>query len=200
MPDMPNHLSLAAEFPPATLEQWRKLVEAVLKGARFEERLQSHSADGLVIEPLYQRARNVVPMAARAPATRWQVMARIDHPDPAASNAEALHELDNGADGLVLVPAGAVGAYGYGLAPEPGAIERALAGIHLDAGIAIELEFSPYFMDMPLAFAALVEQQGLSPQGHECSFQHRSTRRPGTAWQASGALAGGCAAHGGDYR
>ena len=41
---------------------------------------------------------------------------------------------------------------------------RALAGIHLNAAIAIELEFSPYFMDIPLAFAALVEQQGLSPR------------------------------------
>ncbi len=53
MPDTPDHLSLAAEFPPATHEQWRKLVDGVLKGARFEERLQSRSADGLVIEPLY---------------------------------------------------------------------------------------------------------------------------------------------------
>ena len=70
----------------------------------------------------------------------------------------------------MLVPAGAVGAYGYGLAPEPGAIERALAGIHLDAGIAIELEFSPYFTDMPLAFAALVEQQGLSPRDTNVRF------------------------------
>ena len=107
---------------------------------------------------------------AASPGAHWQVMARIDHPDPAASNAEALHELDNGAGGLVLVPAGAVGAYGYGLAPEQHSIERALAGIHLDAGIAIELEFSPYFNDMPLELAALVERQGRSPAAINVHF------------------------------
>jgi hypothetical protein len=34
-------LSLAADFPPASYDQWRKLVEATLKGARFEDRLLS---------------------------------------------------------------------------------------------------------------------------------------------------------------
>ena len=42
-------------------------------------------------------------------------MQRLDHPDPAAANAEALNDLENGATGLSLVFAGAVGAYGYGL-------------------------------------------------------------------------------------
>ena len=82
------------------------------------------------------------PVAGRAPGAPWQVMQRVDHPDPAPANAEALHELENGADGLTLVPAGAIGAYGYGLAPGADALERALAGIHLDAGIAIDLEFA----------------------------------------------------------
>ena len=49
---------------------------------------------------------------ARAP---WQVMQRVDHPDPAAANAQALHDLENGATGLALVFAGSIGAYGYGL-------------------------------------------------------------------------------------
>ena len=38
----------------------------------------------------------------RAPGP-WAVQARVDHPDPAAANAEALHELENGATGLTLV-------------------------------------------------------------------------------------------------
>ena len=111
-----DDLPLAAEFPAATHAQWRKLVDGVLKGAPFEK-LQSRSADGLTIEPLYPRAAAAAPIAGRAPGTRWQVMQRIDHPDPDACNAEVLHELDNGADGLVLIPAGAIGAHGYGLAP-----------------------------------------------------------------------------------
>ncbi len=169
MTDAPDHLPLAAEFPAATDEQWRKLVDGVLKGAAFE-RLQSRSADGLTIEPLYPRARDAAALAGRAPGTRWQVMQRIDHPDPDACNAEVLHELDNGANGLVLIPAGAIGAYGYGLAPGPDAVERALAGVHLDAGIAIALEFSPHAPGVPMALARLVEQQGLSPAAVDIRF------------------------------
>ena len=90
-------------------------------------------------------------------------MQRIDHPDPDACNAEVLHELDNGADGLVLIPAGAIGAHGYGLAPGANAVERALAGVHLDAGISIALEHSPHFPELPLTLAGLVKRQGLSP-------------------------------------
>ena len=97
-------------------------------------------------------------------------MQRIDHPDPHACNAEALHELDNGANGLVLVPAGAIGAYGYGLPSTADALERALAGIHLDAGITIELESSAYAMDMPLALAALVERHGLPAAAVDIRF------------------------------
>src|SRR5579875_2652838 len=81
-------LSLAAEFPAVNEGQWRKLVEAALKGRSFE-RLVSRTGP-------------------------WQVMTRIDHPDPAAANAQALHDLENGASGLALVFADSVGAYGYG--------------------------------------------------------------------------------------
>jgi methylmalonyl-CoA mutase len=162
MTDAPDPLPLAAEFPSATREQWRKLVDSVLKGARFEDRLQSRTADGLIIEPLYPRASDVIPLPGR-PNGRWQVMARIDHPDPDACNSEALHELDNGAEGLTLIPAGAVGAHGYGLAPTPTALTRALAGIHLDSGIAVELAFSPYAMEWPKTLCSVVEGRGLVP-------------------------------------
>ena len=164
-----DDLPLAAEFPAATDAQWRKLVDGVLKGARFDK-LQSRNADGLTIEPLYPRAPDAAPVAWRAPGTRWQVMQRIDHPDPDACNAEVLHELDNGADGLVLVPAGAIGAHGYGLAPGANAVERALAGVHLDAGISIALELSPHFPELPSTVAALVKRQGLSPAAVDIRF------------------------------
>ena len=169
MTDAPDHLSLAADFPAATYEQWRKLVDGVLKGAPFE-RLESRTADGLTIEPLYPRAADAAPIAGRAPGARWQVMGRIDHPDPDACNAEVLHELDNGADGLVLIPAGAIGAHGYGLAPTSDAIERALAGVHLDAGITISLEFSPLAPEFPVTLAGLIKRQGLSPAAVDIRF------------------------------
>ena len=48
-------LALAAEFPTATREQWLQLVERVLKGERFEERLVARTVDGVAIQPLYAR-------------------------------------------------------------------------------------------------------------------------------------------------
>jgi methylmalonyl-CoA mutase len=167
--DCPADLALAADFPPATYEQWRALAERALKGAPFEM-LKSRTADDLTIEPLYRRAAAAKSIAGRAAGASWQAMARIDHPDPAAANAEALHELANGARGLVLAPAGAIGAHNYGLAPAAGAIARALPGIHLDAGIAIDLEHSPHAPDLPTALAAWVEQQGLSPRSVNIRF------------------------------
>ena len=53
------------------------------------------------------------PVAGRAPGTAWKLMQRVDHPDPAAANAQALHDLENGATGLALVFAGAPAARGY---------------------------------------------------------------------------------------
>src|SRR3954462_5253924 len=95
-----EELAFASEFPAATREQWLKLVDGVLKGAPFEERLVSRPSDGLTVQPLYPRAADAQPDAARAPGAPWAVMQRIDHPDPAAANAQALHDLENGATGL----------------------------------------------------------------------------------------------------
>ena len=91
-----DDLPLAAAFPPATRAQWQKLVDAVLKGAP-RERLTSTTYDGIKVEPLPDRMSDAGPVVGRAPAQPWQVMARIEHPDPAAANAEALQELENGA-------------------------------------------------------------------------------------------------------
>ena len=99
-------LPLAAEFPPTSEAEWRKLVEAALKGASFDKRLVSQTYDGLRIEPLYPRAAGAKPVAGRAPGAAWALMQRIDHPDPAAANAQALQDLENGATGLTLVFAG----------------------------------------------------------------------------------------------
>lgn len=148
------------EFPSATREDWRKLVERVLKGAPFDQKLVSTTYDGLRIEPLYAPRADVAPIAGRAPGP-WQVMQRIDHPDPAMANGQALQELENGARGLTMVCAGAAGAYGYGLVPATGAIERVLDGVHLDAGISIEFDLSPQAKDMPLALAALIRSRGI---------------------------------------
>ena len=166
---MSDDLSLAAEFPPATQAQWRKLVEAALKGAAFDKRLVSQTYDGLRVEPLYARAANAPTVAGR-PAAPWQVMQRVDHPDPKAANTQALLDLENGATGLALVFAGSVGAYGYGLDGSPETIKRALEGVHLDAGIAIELDLSRQHLDAATALAALVKERGIDPAATQIRF------------------------------
>src|SRR5262245_66489581 len=106
-----DDISFAAEFPPATRAQWLKLVDGVPKGAPSDKRLVGHTYDGLAIEPLYPGAPTARPVAARTAGTPWSVIQRVDHPDPASANAEALHDLENGATGLSLVFAGSVGGY-----------------------------------------------------------------------------------------
>ena len=137
-----DDLRLAADFPSATYDDWRKLVDGVLKGAPFE-RLVGKTYDGLAIEPIYSRAKGASPIAGRAAAAPWQIMQRIDHPDAAQANAQALHDLENGASGLTLVFAGANGAYGFGLEPSAEAVAKILDAIFMDAGISIELQIGP---------------------------------------------------------
>jgi methylmalonyl-CoA mutase len=166
---MSDDLSLAAEFPPATQAQWRKLVEAALKGASFDKRLVSTTYDGLRVEPLYARAAGA-PVVAGRPAAPWQVIQRVDYPDAKAANAEALHDLDNGATGLALVFAGSIGAYGYGLDGSPETIARALDGVHLDAGITLELDMSRPHVEAGAALAALVRERGIAPAATQIRF------------------------------
>src|ERR1700721_832165 len=125
MTSVTDDLRLAADFAAATYDDWRKLVDGVLKGAPFEK-LVGKTSDGLRIEPIYRRAEGVTPISGRAAAAPWQIMQRIDHPDAAQANAQALHDLENGATGLSLVFASANGAHGYGLEPTAEAVARVL--------------------------------------------------------------------------
>lgn len=164
-----NELSLAADFPQADHDQWRKLVDAVLKGAPFEK-LVSKTHDGMTIQPIYPRAKGAAPVAGRAPAAPWTIMQRIDHPDAREANKQALHDLENGATGLVLVFAGSVGARGFGLPPTKEALETVLDGVHLDAGITIELQFAPQSCDLVRDLADLIKSRGTDPAACDIRF------------------------------
>ncbi|HEX3710414.1 MAG TPA: methylmalonyl-CoA mutase subunit beta [Pseudolabrys sp.] len=160
---MTEELPLAAEFPPTSEADWRKLVEAALKGASFDKRLVGQTYDGIRIEPLYVRAVGALAVAGR-PAMPWQVVVHVDHPDPKIANAEALSELENGASGLALLFAGAPAARGFGVAANTVEdLDRALAGVMLDL-ISLRLETAP-FAGRPVAtlMIALAERRKLDP-------------------------------------
>jgi methylmalonyl-CoA mutase len=175
-------LPLAAEFPATAQAQWRKLVEAALKGAAFDKRLVSKSYDGLRVEPLYARAAGAQPIIGRRPGTAWSVMQRVDHPDAAAANAQALQDLENGATGLTLVFAGSVNANGYGLDAAPQTLARALDGVALDA-ITIDFNLSPPTRAAVEHFAALVAKRGLKPK----AIDMRASINPIGGFAATGA-------------
>jgi len=164
-----EELRLAADFAPATYEDWLKLVDVALKGAPFEK-LVGKTYDGLTIEPIYPRARGATPVAGRPAGWPWQIMQRIDHPDAAQANTQAVHDLENGASGLTLVFAGANGAYGFGLEPTAEAVEKALEGIFVDAGISIELELGPQSRMAAIHVAEYVKRKGLDPAACDIRF------------------------------
>ena len=154
-----TELPLAAEFPPASREQWLALVEKSLQGTPFDPKLVSRTYDGLGIEPVYPRAERSRPVAGRAPSARWGVVQRLDHPDPAAANVEALHDLENGANGLAILSAGAPSANGYGLrdVSQP-TLARALDNVWLDAA-ALRLDAGSRDLEAAEALIAIAAKR-----------------------------------------
>src|SRR5258705_1749839 len=173
MASAPDDLRLAADFAPASYDDWRKLVDGVLKGAPFEK-LVGKTPDGLRIEPIYPRARGGAPIAGRAPAVPWQIMQRIDHPDAAQANAQALHDLEKGATGLEIEFAGSPGARGFGVADAASeTLARLFDGVFFDAGIAIALNPVLGRENAGINLADLIESRGIDPAKVDLRFNYQ---------------------------
>ncbi|MFO1125434.1 MAG: methylmalonyl-CoA mutase family protein [Methylocystis sp.] len=155
--------ALAGAFPQATEAQWRSLVERALKGASFET-LVSKTYDGLSIAPLYAHAAASPQPAVRKNPGRWAILARVDLADADAANRVALQDLEGGADGLHLVFAGSIGAYGGGLAgDDDDAIAHTLANVRLDYGIPVTLDHSPRAPGAAQALMRFIDRQHIDP-------------------------------------
>lgn len=157
-----SELPLASEFPPATHDDWRKLVDAALKGAPFEKKLVSKTYDGISIQPLYERAKDAKRVAGRPDGEPWAVLQRIDFRDPKEANKQALRDLENGATGLKLVFPGAVGDYGFALPASKEALAQTLDQVWLDAA-EIELDVGPLSKDAPLWLADIAKERDIDP-------------------------------------
>lgn len=152
---------LADLFEPASNEGWRKAVEAALKGADFEKRLVSKSADGLRIEPLYEPAEPTA-QPVRAPGP-WRLSQRIDHPDKEKAAEQALTDLEGGADSLTLVVAGAPASRGFGLAiGDVGDLDAALTSVMLPL-IALRLDAGGKAVETAGHLKQMVEKRGDDP-------------------------------------
>lgn len=163
MTSVTDDLRLAADFPAATEADWRKLVDGVLKGAPFEK-LVSKTYDGLKIEPIYGRARGAGAVIGRPPAAPWKIMQRVDHPDAAKANAQALHELENGATGLEVEFQGGPGARGFGVVDgSPETLKRLFDSVILDAGISISIHPVLGRGNAGESLAGLIESRRIDP-------------------------------------
>ena len=174
MTSVTDDLRLAADFAPASYDDWRKLVDGVLKGAPFE-RLVGKTADGLRIDPIYPRARGASAIPARPSAAPWQIMQRIDHPDAAMANAQALHDLENGATGLEIEFAGGPGARSFGVTNATGeTLTRLFDGVIFDAGIAIALNPVLGRENAGANLADLIEARGVDPAKVDVRFNYQA--------------------------
>ncbi|MEV8350708.1 methylmalonyl-CoA mutase family protein [Streptomyces niveus] len=151
LPD--SGLSLAAEFPAPTHEQWQGLVAGVLRksgrdvsGAAAEDALSTSLDDGLTTRPLYTAtdAPGDAGLPGFAPFTRggtpggsapggWDVRQRHARTDLARTNEAVLDDLANGTTSLWLA-VGAAGVPVSGLAEALDGVYLDLAPIALDAG------------------------------------------------------------------
>ncbi|MGW2611704.1 methylmalonyl-CoA mutase family protein [Streptomyces mirabilis] len=204
LPD--DGLSLAAEFPDATHEQWQRLVEGVLRksgkevsGAAAEDALSTTLEDGLRARPLYT-ADDSAPdpgLPGFAPFVRggrpegntlggWDV--RQQH--TAADGAAVLGDLENGVTSLWLV-AGADGIPVSSLDRVLDGVYLDLAPVVLDAGRDVEpaaRELLRLYQERGVAKEAARGNLGADPLGHEAR-----TGDGGLDFAPVAALAGLCA-------
>jgi methylmalonyl-CoA mutase len=132
---LPAQLSLAADFPAATEDEWRALVAGVLRKSGVDadaaiDALSSTTYDGIRIRPLY--ASGPQPSVPRVPRDgAWDVRTLHRDPDAAATNAAILNDLETGATSVWLH----VGDHGIAVAD----LARTLDGVYLDlAPVALD--------------------------------------------------------------
>ena len=100
--------TLRDDFPPADYDEWRALAEADLGGASFEQKLVTHTYEGIDVQPVYTRrdwpgeedpfgfpglppfVRGSQPLGA---VSRGRVTAALHNPQEASALREVLNLL-----------------------------------------------------------------------------------------------------------
>jgi methylmalonyl-CoA mutase len=183
-------LTIADDFPPVSPEQWRPLAEADLEAASFEQKLVTHTYEGLDLQPVYTRhdwpseddpcgfpgvppfVRGAHPLGATQ--TGWDLRQEHAHPDPAVSNRAIRDDLQGGVTSLLLrldfaarngldpdAPAAAVLAGHDGLMVYHRAdLETVLTEVLLEK-VGITLEAGAAFLPAAALLVALWRQRGI---------------------------------------
>ncbi|MBS9479095.1 methylmalonyl-CoA mutase family protein [Ancylobacter radicis] len=147
------------DFPPASREDWLRLVDGVLKGAPYDKRMLEVTYDLYALDALPERRADAAAIAGRPAGAPWQVITRIDHDHPTVANTQILEDLNGGADGISLVFASAPFAGGFGLPLRHEELLATLQGV-LPELITLRVEVGKYQgRDVALALARLYEGQ-----------------------------------------
>jgi methylmalonyl-CoA mutase len=191
--------TLLEDFPPVGYDTWRPLAEADLNGAAFEQKLVTHTYEGIDIQPVYTRrdqpgegdpegfpgqppfVRGSRPRGAVQ--TGWDLRQEHARPDLHAANQEILEDLQGGVTSLLLRLDLAARS---GLDPDDPAagelagrdglmvyhvadLDRVLAGVHLDM-IGVTLEAGAAFLPATAVLAALWRRRGVGPEQARGAF------------------------------
>ena len=163
--------ALAGDFPPASIAQWRALIDKALKNSDFERRFVGRTADGLRIEPLYTARPENSLLAAMKPPTSgmgWDIRQLHAETDPATANAAILEDLAGGASSITL----RVGAAGWaGLPCTAASIERSLDGVLLDV-CPIALDAGNNTPEAAAGVTALWQARGLGSHQRLGAFNY----------------------------
>jgi methylmalonyl-CoA mutase len=165
-------MSLVPEFGAPSREAWLALVDKVLKGADFEKRLVSRTADGLAIQPFTTRGDvgtlPSTPVSERRAAAghRWDVRQRHAEPDPGAANKAILEDLEGGASSLLLqIQAPGQTGLPYGAQ----GLAQALKGVFLNA-CTIAVDARENTMDAAGSLIEIWREAGINENSRHGAF------------------------------
>jgi len=157
------------EFPAASREQWRELVDAVLRksGADFES-LVTKTYEGIDLQPLYT-VDDALPAYALVPAKQgWDVRQRHAVPDPVA----VMNDLEGGVTSLWLaLPADS-------LERVLGDVYLDLAPIVLDGDVDAARAMLRIYDQAPLLPEQVVGNLALVPQGEALDVIRAASQFP----------------------
>jgi methylmalonyl-CoA mutase len=184
-------LTLRGDFPPVGYAVWRIMAEVDLEGAPFEQKLITHTYEGIDIQPVYTRqdwphekdpagfpglppfVRGSQPLGATQ--TGWDLRQEHAHPDLAVTNRAILDDLQGGVSSLLLrldfaarngldpdAPAAVPLAGRDGvMAYHVADLDAALASVHLDLAGGT-LEAGAAFVPAAALLVALWRWRGLA--------------------------------------
>ena len=182
--------TLGNDFPSVDYQAWKRMAEADLEGASFEQKLVTHTYEGIDIQPVYTRRdwpaendpagfpglapfkRGARPLGSAE--TGWDLRQEHVHPDLSVSNQAILEDLRGGVTSLLLRldiaarngfdpdDAAAIELAGRDglMAYHADDFERVLRGVELPR-IGVTLEAGAAFLPTAAMLVALWQRRGV---------------------------------------